>query len=112
VPERLNVAAPPTAFVVTQDSLDKHLPGLLGAAGKAIALSPQAKARVAELRHVEDREAFLRYLAREEVDLGVDQPAVEAIREAAGDEARWKDTHAALLRSAEQQLTERFHSSA
>lgn len=91
---------------------DPHLPGLLGAAGRAIAHAPQAKERVEALRRVRDRDAFLSFLEREEVDLGVDRPAAQRILDAARDEHGWREAHATLLRSAEQQLVDRFSSSA
>lgn len=95
-----------------RDDLERHLPGLLGAAGKSIALAPNAKERIDALRRVGDRDAFLRFLEREEVDLGLDARATGTILNAARDESRWRDAHAALLRSAEQQLVDRFSSSA
>lgn len=85
---------------------DRHLAGLLGSAGKSIAALPGAKRVVARLKLAESPED-LTYLLQS-VDLGVDEGARRTIWEAAADAARWRDTHALLLRSAEQHLIDRF----
>ncbi len=90
----------------------EHLPGLLGSVGKSLAHAPQAKETVAELKRAETRKDFMAFLTAHDTSLGVDKPARDAIMDAARDEAQWRETHAQLLRSAEQQLIERFSSSA
>lgn len=88
---------------------DRHLQGLLGSAGKSIANLPGAKRVVARLKLAESPQDFAYLL--QSVDLGVDEAARRTIWEAACDESRWRETHAVLMRSAEQQLTDRFSSS-
>lgn len=83
-----------------------HLAGLFGTAGKAIAKSPSAFAHVETLRNVKDVDEFRSFL--KETDLGVATPAAEAIRDAAGQEISWKEAHATMLRSAEQQLADMY----
>lgn len=82
----------------------RHLVGLLGSAGRAIAKAPGAFAAVDELRNVNDPEAFRAFLQR--MDLGMEEPAAQVVREAATDEERWREARATLLRSAEQQLAD------
>lgn len=89
---------------------DRHLHALLGSAGKSIAGLPGAKRVVARLKLASSPED-LAYLLQS-VDLGVDEPARRTIWEAAADDERWKETHAILLRSAEQHLVDRFSPSA
>lgn len=89
---------------------DRHLHALLGTAGKSIAALPGAKRLVARMKLAESPQDFAYLL--QSMDLGVDEPARRTIWEAAADEARWKETHATLLRSAEQHLTDRFSPSA
>lgn len=92
---------------MTQDKVDdRHLAALLGSAGKSIAGLPGAKRVVARLK-LADSPQDLAYLLQS-VDLGVDEPARRTIWEAAADESRWRETHATLLRSAEQHLIDRF----
>lgn len=94
-----------------QDPIDeRHLNALLGTAGKSIAGLPGAKRVVARMKLAESPQD-LAYLLQS-VDLGVDEPARKVIWQAACDEARWREVHAVLLRSAEQQLTDRFSPSA
>ena len=88
---------------------DRHLNALLGTAGKAIAKLPGAKRVVARMRLAETPRDFAYLL--QSVDLGVDERARRTIWEAASDEERWREVHAALVRSAEQQLVDRFSSS-
>ena len=87
-----------------------HLQALLGSAGKHIASLPGAKRVVARMR-VADSPQDLSFLLQS-VDLGLEEPARQAIVTAARDEDRWRDVHALLLRSAEQQLVDRFSPSA
>lgn len=87
----------------------RHLHALLGTAGKSIAALPGAKRVVARMKLVESPRDFAYML--QSVDLGVDEAARKTIWEAALDEDRWRETHATLMRSAEQQLVERFYSS-
>lgn len=89
---------------------DRHLRALLGTAGKSIASLPGAKRLVARMKLAESPQDFAYIL--QGMDLGVDEPARRTIWEAAADEARWKETHATLVRSAEQHLTDRFSPSA
>lgn len=85
---------------------DRHLPALLGSAGKSIAALPRAKRVVARLRMAQSPQDLAYVL--QSVDLGVDEPARRTIWEAAADASRWRETHATLLRSAELHLIERF----
>lgn len=87
-----------------------HLAGLFGTAGKAIAKSPDAFKHVETLRGVNDVETFRSFLKG--TDLGVDPPAAEVIREAAGAEPTWREAHATMLRSAEQQLADMYSANA
>lgn len=89
---------------------ERYLHALLGTAGKSIAALPGGRRVVARLKMAESPQDVAYVL--QSVDLGVDEAARRAIWEAATDEARWRATHAALLRSAEQQLTDRFSPSA
>lgn len=93
------------------DTVDeRHVTGLLGSAGKAIASMPGAKNLVARLRDADDPERLARLL--QGLDLGVDEPARAVIQEAIRDRARFPEAHALLVRSAEQQLIDRFSSGA
>lgn len=87
----------------------KHLPALLGSAGKAIASQPGASRVVARIRLATSAKDLA--YALQNVDLGVEEPARKIIWEAAMDEDRWRETHALLLRSAEQHLIDKFSSS-
>lgn len=87
----------------------RHLKALLATAGKSIAQSPGAKGVVARLKLATGPQD-LAYLLQN-VDLGVDEPARQAIWAAAVDAEHWRETHALLVRSAEQHITERFHAS-
>jgi hypothetical protein len=89
---------------------EKHLRALLGSAGKSIAGLPGAKRVVAQIKQASSPADLASLL--QSVDLGVDEPARRTIWEAAADEERWRETHATLLRSAEQALIERFSASA
>ncbi|HEX2021823.1 MAG TPA: hypothetical protein VHH36_03870 [Candidatus Thermoplasmatota archaeon] len=89
---------------------DRHLVALLGTAGKAIASLPGARRVVARLKDAGSPSDFAALL--QSVDLGVDEPARATIVNAARDGARWREVHATLVRSAEQQLTDRFSPSA
>lgn len=89
---------------------ERHVGALLGSAGKAIASLPGAKNLVARLREARDPQSLARML--QGLDLGVDEPARHAIQRAVLDEDRWQEAHATLVRSAEQQLTDRFSPSA
>jgi hypothetical protein len=88
---------------------ERYLNALLGSAGKSIASAPGAKTVVARMKLVRSPEDFAYLL--QSVDLGLDMDARKAIWEAAADKERWRETHALLVRSAEQQLTDRFHAS-
>lgn len=83
-----------------------HLQALLASAGKHIAALPGAKRVVARMR-VADSPEDLSYLLQS-VDIGLDEPARRLIVAATKDEERWRDAHAALVRSAEMHLTEKF----
>lgn len=85
---------------------DRHLHALLGSAGKSIAALPGAKRVLARMKLADSPADFVYVL--QSVDLGVDERARRTIWEAAADESRWREAHAALVRSAEQQLIERF----
>lgn len=89
---------------------ERHLHALLGSAGKSIAAAPGARRIVARMKLAESSKDLVYLL--QNMDLGLDEPARRTIWEAAADEARWKETHATLLRSAEQHLTDRFSPSA
>lgn len=89
---------------------DRHLHALLGIAGKRIGSLPGAKRVVARMRLVDTPRDFAYLL--QSVDLGIDERARRTIWEAATDEARWREVHATIVRSAEQQLTDRFSPSA
>ena len=95
---------------MTEKVDERHVGALLGSAGKAIASLPGAKNLVAKLREAESPESLSRML--QGLDLGVDEPARATIQDAVRDEERWKEAHALLVRSAEQQLIERFSSGA
>lgn len=85
---------------------DAHLNALLGSAGKTLAAQPAAKELVARFRTADSRED-LRELIRT-VDLGLGDRACDAIMSAVDDGERWREVHATLVRSAEQQLIERY----
>lgn len=89
---------------------ERHVGALLGSAGKAIAHMPGAQNLVARLRDAEDPERLARLL--QGLDLGVDEPARAVIQQAVLDRNTWREAHAVLVRSAEQQLIERFSSGA
>lgn len=89
---------------------ERHVGALLGTAGKTIASLPGAKNLVARLREAETPESLARLL--QGLDLGVDEPARATIQQAVRDEGRWREAHALLVRSAEQQLIDRFSSGA
>jgi len=88
----------------------KHLAGLLGTAGKAIAAMPEGKRVVDEVRRAATRDDLLFVLRS--ADLGLDDPAADTVRRAAADAKHWEEVKATLLRSAELQLTERYSSNA
>jgi hypothetical protein len=89
---------------------ERHVGALLGTAGKTIGSLPGAKNLVARLREAESPESLSRLL--QGLDLGVDEPARAAIQGAVRDGERWREAHALLVRSAEQQLIDRFSSGA
>lgn len=89
---------------------ERHVGALLGSAGKAIASMPGAKNLVARMRDADEPERLARLL--QGLDLGVDEPARAAIQQAILDRDRFPETHALLVRSAEQQLIDRFSSGA
>lgn len=95
---------------MTEKVDERHVGALLGTAGKAIASLPGAKNLVARLREAESPETLSRML--QGLDLGVDEPARTTIQNAVRDQERWREAHATLVRSAEQQLIERFSSGA
>jgi hypothetical protein len=86
----------------------RHLPGLLGTAGKSLAAMPDGKRIVERLREADSREDLL-FILRS-ADLGLAEPAREVIHEEAW--RRWQDVKATLLQSAELQLHERYDSNA
>ena len=86
---------------------DKHLVGLLGTAGKAIAAMPEGKRVVESLRKARSKDDLLFVLTS--ADLSLAAPARKVITDAAS--ADWKALQASLLRSAEMQLVERYHAS-
>jgi hypothetical protein len=86
----------------------RHLPALLGSAGKAIAAMPEGKRVVQQLKEARSKEDFL-FLLRS-ADLGLADPARDLITSEAGE--RWKDVRAQLVRSAELQLHERYSANA
>lgn len=85
---------------------ERHLHALLGSAGKSIASLPGAKRVVARLKLAESPQDLVYLL--QSVDLGVDEPARRTIWQAAADDERWRETHATLVRSAEQHLIDKF----
>jgi hypothetical protein len=87
---------------------DRHLTGLLGTAGKAIATMPEGKRVVQQLKQARSRDELL-FLLRS-VDLSLADPARDVVTRAATTD--WEDVRAAILRSAQLQLHERFDSSA
>lgn len=84
----------------------RYLHALLGSAGKNIAAAPGAKDVVARMKHAKSREDLAYVL--QSVDLGLDEPARHVIWDAALDREKWRETHAVLVRSAEQHLIDRF----
>lgn len=86
-----------------------QLQALLGTAGKNIAHLPGARRLVARLR-VADSPQDLGAILRD-LDIGLDTDARERVIGAATDGENWREAHATLLRSAEQQLTDRFSAS-
>lgn len=87
----------------------RYLNALLGSAGKSIAQSPGAKGVLARMKLARSPEDLAYVL--QNVDLGLDAMARQAIWEAATDREHWHEAHALLVRSAEQHITERFHAS-
>lgn len=89
----------------------RHLMGLLGTAGKSLARAPQARDVIARVRDAGSPGELARVLSP--LDLGLEPPAravvVDALARRTDD---WASMHAALVRSAEQALEERFHSGA
>lgn len=88
---------------------ERYLGALLGSAGRSIANQPGAKRVVARMKLADSIEDFAYVL--QGLDLGVGAAARQTIWEAAADKGRWRETHATLLRSAEQHLIERFSAS-
>lgn len=88
----------------------KHLTGILGSVGKSIAAMPEGRRVVRELKEADSEEDLVFVL--QSAELGVAEPAKKLILDAASDDAQWEEVRAALLRSAELQLTERFSSNA
>lgn len=88
----------------------RHLMGLLGTAGKSIARQPQARALVARVRDARSPADLARVLRG--LDLGVEPEARRVVTDALAAGPRWEATRAALSRSAEQSLEERFDSGA
>lgn len=86
---------------------EKHLPGLLGTAGKAIAAMPEGKRVVESLRKARSRDDLLFVLRS--ADLSLADPARKVITDAARED--WESLRGALLRNAEMQLVERYHAS-
>lgn len=87
---------------------ERHLPALLGTAGKSIAAMPEGARVVDQLRKARSRDELL-FLLRG-ADLGLADPARAVITEAAAQD--WKDVRATLVRSAELQLHERYSANA
>ena len=87
---------------------EAHLNALLGSAGKRIASQPGAKDLVERIRTADSSEDLASFLRS--VDLGLEPPARDAIVDAA-ESTRWREVHATLVRSAEQQLIDRFSAS-
>lgn len=88
---------------------ERHLHALLGSAGKTIASQPGAKKVVARLKEAHSPQDLAVVL--QSVDLGLDSSARDIIWQAAVDKERWRETHAALVRSAELHIIERFSAS-
>jgi len=87
---------------------EKHLAGLLGTAGKAIAGMPEGPRIVDSLRKARSRDDLLFVL--QSVDMSLADPARKVVMDAARDD--WESVKAPLLRSAEMQLIERYHANA
>lgn len=87
---------------------EKHLNGLLGTAGKAIAAMPEGPRVVESLKKARSREDVLFVL--QSADLSLADPARKVITDAARED--WRDLQARLLKSAEMQLIERYHANA
>ena len=87
---------------------ERHLTGLLGTAGKAIAAMPEGRRVVQQLKRAHSKEDLL-FLLRS-ADLSLADPAREVVTNAARE--NWTDVRAALVRSAELQLHERYSSNA
>ena len=87
---------------------DKHLVGLLGTAGKAIAGMPEGPRVVETLRKARSRDDLLFVLRG--ADLSLAEPARKVVTDAARED--WEGVRASLLRSAEMQLVERYHANA
>lgn len=75
---------------------DSNFKGLIGAVGKAIALSSANEDRVEAIERLDSPEALRNFLER--VDLGISEPTrSDFIREATGE--RWRDYQAQLASS-------------
>lgn len=95
----------------TSEEVDvKHLTGILGSVGKAIAAMPEGRRVIDRIRVASSREDLV-FLLRS-AEMGVAPPAQKLVLDAANDERQWEDVRSTLLRSAELQLTERFSSNA
>lgn len=93
------------------DKVDaRHLAGILGTVGKAIAAMPEGKRVVEQVKEAHSPEDLLFVLRS--ADMGVDEPARRLVWDAATDARHWEEVRATLLRSAELQLTERYSSNA
>ncbi|GEM_PF-3906951 len=84
----------------------RYLPGLLATAGRAISRHPAASGVVARVRTARTPEDLARILSP--LDLSLAPPARQLVEDALAGGPRWKAAHAALVRSAEQSLAERF----
>lgn len=89
---------------------ERHLTGILGTVGKAIAAMPEGKRVVDQMRDAGSPDELLFVLRS--ADMGVEEPARRLVCNAATDERHWEDVKSALLRSAELQLAERYSSNA
>jgi hypothetical protein len=88
----------------------RHIMGLLGTAGKSLARAPGAHEVVARVREARSPAELARVLAP--FDLGLDGPARRVVERELARPARWEAMRAALGRSAELALAERFQSGA
>lgn len=89
---------------------DRHVQALIATAGKHIGALPGAKRLVARMR-VADSPEDLSFLLQS-LDLGLERAAKDRIVDAARSDATWREVHATLVRSAEQELTDQFNPSA